>query len=149
MFAALALVAALVGGVVAAAGLVLQLRRRRIRRQWQPTSGRTSGTRHSERGSGSSVSFTTDDGRDIEGAPLAYVDIGYYPVGKEVPVWYDPADPGGSTPTSRPWTDTSARSSWWSGSSWSSSSVGCGGSPSSSERSPPERNAHSVALPWT
>lgn len=93
MFAALALVAALVGGVVAAAGLVLQLRRRRIRRQWQPTSGRTSGTRHSERGSGSSVSFTTDDGRDIEGAPLAYVDIGYYPVGKEVPVWYDPADP--------------------------------------------------------
>lgn len=93
MFAVLPLVAALVGVVLAAAGLVLLLRRRRIRQQWQRTTGLTSGTRHSERGSASRITFTTRDGRSIEGAPLGYVDIGYYPVGKQVPVWYDPADP--------------------------------------------------------
>lgn len=93
MFAVFALVAAVVGVVLAAGGLVLLLRRRRIRQRWQRATGLTSGTRHSERGSGPAITFTTLDGRSVEGAPLGYVDIGYYPVGKQVPVWYDSADP--------------------------------------------------------
>lgn len=78
-------------------GLTMAVRRSRRRRDWTRTRGSVVGWRHSLSGgtnvSTPQVAFTTADGREVT-AELAYgVDLGIYPTGGEVDVWYDPTDP--------------------------------------------------------
>lgn len=94
----LVLVPLLVGLVMVALGLTMSVRRGRRRRDWTRTRGTVAGWRHNQ-GAGSSgtsvpsVAFVTQDGQEVT-ASLGYgVDLGIYPTGGEVDVWYDPADP--------------------------------------------------------
>lgn len=91
----------LVGAVLLVLGLSMAVRRSRRRRDWTRTRGNVAGWRHSTVGSVDvsrstsvpQVTFTTAEGREVT-ASLGYgVDLGIYPTGGEVDVWYDPADP--------------------------------------------------------
>ncbi len=97
----LILVPCLLGTIMLIIGLTLAVRRGRRRRDWVHTRGTVVGWRHSmvgsvDRDGGVSVpqvAFTTREGREIT-TGLGYgVDLGVYPTGGEVDVWYDPADP--------------------------------------------------------
>ena len=94
----LIVVPVLVGLVVALIGVILAAHRARRRRQWTRTRGTVAGWRHTAMGmdggvSVPQVSFRTADGREVT-ASLPYgVNVGIYPTGGEVDVWYDPADP--------------------------------------------------------
>lgn len=92
-------VPALVGLVTVVAGVILAVHRARRRRQWTRTRGTVTGWRHTMTGAENGgisvpeVSFRTADGREVT-ASLPYgVNVGIYPTGGEVDVWYDPADP--------------------------------------------------------
>ena len=92
-------VPALVGLVTVVAGVILAAHRARRRRQWTRTRGTVAGWRHTNMGGDGNgvsvpqVSFRTEDGREVT-ASLPYgVNVGIYPTGGEVDVWYGAADP--------------------------------------------------------
>lgn len=65
-------------------------------RAWRQRAVRTQGTLvdwEHDSTSAPVVEFTTREGRLVRKLYVRSGDSGYYPVGKPVPVWYDPADP--------------------------------------------------------
>lgn len=92
--AMLRLLPVLVGLVLVAAGTWLVTSQRRARERWVRVDGSYEGPSQAiESAATSIVRFRTLEGREILGSPRTSTDVGVYPSGRTVPVWYDPDDP--------------------------------------------------------
>ena len=67
--------------------------RARARRDWVKVDGVVSGISPSIDVTTFVIDFTTVDGVEVSDSPRVSTDIGWYPQGKAVKVWYDPSDP--------------------------------------------------------
>lgn len=82
------------GILLIAAGLWRITAQRTARERWVRVDGVFEGASVGiENAATSIVRFRTREGREIVGSPRISTDVGIYPEGRTIPVWYDPENP--------------------------------------------------------